>query len=82
MILHKFCYSKASIIYCIAGIDKQCGNTIPQVEGSWIITLSIVFELIDENLTLFAIEIQKNGAIMAPISEYCKDSLVWEWLEV
>jgi hypothetical protein len=44
--------------------------------------LPIVPKRNDENLTLFAIEIQKEGAVKAPIFKYCKDSLVWELLDV
>lgn len=66
----------------VVGTDTPEGNTVSQEDGSWTITLPIVPKLNDENLTLFAIEIQKNGAVMAPISEYCKDFLVWELLEV
>jgi hypothetical protein len=66
----------------VVGTDTPGGNTMSREDGSWTITLPIVPERNDENLTLFAIEIQKKGAVMNLISEYCKDSLVWELLDV
>jgi hypothetical protein len=66
----------------VVGTDTPGGSTVSREDGSWTITLPIVPERNDENLTLFAIEIQKKGAVMAPISEYCKDTVVWELLDI
>lgn len=74
--------SESGVVVRIVGTDTPGGNTISREDGSWEITLPIVPDRNDENVTLFAIEIQKKGAVMSPISMYCKDPIVWELLNV